>query len=67
MNMHALNHLHVLCSFLLTIHWKYLAGENFWQTVQVKAIGEEKFGKKASQCICQIQYWCACEYWRFGK
>ena len=27
-----------------TIHGKYLAGE-LWRTVQVEAIGEEKFGE----------------------
>ena len=37
---------HVLVVLIhYTVHGKVLAGGKFWQTVQVKAIGEEKFGK----------------------
>ena len=30
---------------LYTIHGKYLVGVNFWQTIQIQAIGKEKFGE----------------------
>ena len=34
-----------------------LAGENFGESL--KAVGK---GISYSQCICQIRFWCICEY-----
>ena len=34
-----------VCICVCTYHaWKIFGGGKFWQTIQVKAIGEEKFG-----------------------
>ena len=50
--------------------WEIFGWGKFWQTIQVKAIGEEEFGTYATVSIlCQMHFWCICEYWRgkFGK
>ena len=46
-----------------TVHRKILTGEILANHTG-KSYWRGKFGKKASQCICQIHFWCICEYWQ---
>ena len=45
--------------------WEIFGGGKFWRTMQVKAIGEEKFGEKATvSAYATYVFRCICEYWR---